>query len=55
MPNGVLREVNDKSALDVSEAERQATFEARWEAGTGALFGLIQRHPHQQSLQRYDG
>ena len=25
MPNGVLREVNDKSALDVSEAERQAT------------------------------
>ena len=39
MPNGVLREVNDKSALDVSEAERQATFEARWEAGTGAFLG----------------
>lgn len=41
MPNGVLREVNDKSALDVSEAERQATFEARWEAGTGAFLGAF--------------
>jgi len=39
MPNGVLREVNDKSALDVSEAERQATYETRWEAGTGAFLG----------------
>jgi cyclohexanone monooxygenase len=41
MPNGVLREVNDKSALDVSEAERQATYEARWEAGTGAFLGAF--------------
>ena len=41
MPNGVLREVNDKSALEVSEEERQATFEARWEAGTGAFLGAF--------------
>jgi len=41
MPNGVLREVNNKSALEVSEAERQATFEARWEVGTGAFLGAF--------------
>ena len=41
MPNGVLREVNNKSALEVSETERQATFEARWEAGTGAFLGAF--------------
>ncbi|MGZ0189681.1 MAG: flavin-containing monooxygenase [Alphaproteobacteria bacterium] len=41
MPNGVLREVNDKSALDVSETERQATYALRWEAGTGAFLGAF--------------
>jgi cyclohexanone monooxygenase len=41
MPNGVLREVNEKSALEVSEAERQSTYEARWEAGTGAFLGAF--------------
>jgi cyclohexanone monooxygenase len=41
MPNGVLREVNDKSALEVSEEERQATYETRWEAGTGAFLGAF--------------
>ena len=41
MPNGVLREVNDKSALEVSEEERQATYEARWQAGTGAFLGAF--------------
>jgi len=41
MPNGVLREVNDKSALEVSEAERQATYEARWAAGTSAFLGAF--------------
>ena len=41
MPNGVLREVNDKSALEVSEEERRATYEARWEAGTGAFLGAF--------------
>ena len=39
MPNGVIREVNDKSALEVSEEERQTTYEMRWEAGTGAFLG----------------
>jgi cyclohexanone monooxygenase len=33
MPNGVLRELNDKSALAVSEEERLATYEARWRMG----------------------
>ena len=41
MPNGVLREVNEKSALDANEEERQATFETRWEAGTGAFLGAF--------------
>lgn len=41
MPNGVLREVNEKSALEVNEEERQATYEARWEAGTGAFLGAF--------------
>ncbi len=40
-PNGMLREVNDKSALDVSEEERQATYEERWAAGTGAFLGAF--------------
>ncbi|HAT36741.1 MAG TPA: cyclohexanone monooxygenase, partial [Rhodospirillaceae bacterium] len=30
---GNLRVRNDKSALEVSDAERQATYEARWQAG----------------------
>ena len=41
MPNGVIREVNDKSALEVSEEERQATYEMRWEQGTGAFLGAF--------------
>jgi cyclohexanone monooxygenase len=32
-PNGVLREFNNKSALSVSEVERQATYETRWKNG----------------------
>jgi cation diffusion facilitator CzcD-associated flavoprotein CzcO len=32
-PNGVLREFNNKSALSVSESERQATYETRWKNG----------------------
>ncbi|MDA0340743.1 MAG: NAD(P)/FAD-dependent oxidoreductase [Proteobacteria bacterium] len=32
-PNGVLRDLNNKSALDVSEAERLETYEARWKIG----------------------
>jgi cyclohexanone monooxygenase len=41
MPNGVLREVNEKSALEVSEQERQSVYEARWQAGTGAFLGAF--------------
>jgi cyclohexanone monooxygenase len=41
MPNGVLREVNEKSALEVSEEERRSTYETRWEAGTGAFLGAF--------------
>ncbi|MCA8926772.1 MAG: NAD(P)/FAD-dependent oxidoreductase [Alphaproteobacteria bacterium] len=40
-PNGVLREVNDQSALAVSEDERQRIYEERWEAGTGAFLGAF--------------
>jgi cyclohexanone monooxygenase len=40
-PNGMLREVNDVSALDVSEAERQRVYEQRWEQGTGAFLGAF--------------
>ena len=37
-PQGNLRHRSDKSALEVSEAERQATYEARWrEGGSGFL------------------
>jgi cyclohexanone monooxygenase len=32
-PNGVLRDLNNKSALEVSEAERLETYEARWKIG----------------------
>ena len=32
-PNGVLREFNNKSAMSVSESERQATYETRWKNG----------------------
>jgi len=39
MPNGVLRELNDKKALEVSEEERLATYEARWEAGGSGFLG----------------
>jgi cyclohexanone monooxygenase len=41
MPNGVLRELNDKSALAVSEEERQATYEARWQAGGSGFLGAF--------------
>ena len=37
----VLREVNDQSALAVSEDERQRIYEERWEAGTGAFLGAF--------------
>jgi cyclohexanone monooxygenase len=39
MPNGVLRELNDKSALAVSEQERLATYEARWKVGGSGFLG----------------
>lgn len=41
MPNGVLRELNDKKALEVSEEERLATYEARWEAGGSGFLGAF--------------
>ena len=41
MPNGVLRELNDKSALAVSEGERQATFEERWRQGGSGFLGAF--------------
>jgi cyclohexanone monooxygenase len=40
-PNGMLREVNDVSALDVSEEERQRIYEQRWKEGTGAFLGAF--------------
>ncbi|MFT5389939.1 MAG: cyclohexanone monooxygenase [Gammaproteobacteria bacterium] len=39
LPNGVLRVFNDKSALEVSEEERLATYEARWLAGGSGFLG----------------
>jgi len=41
MPNGVLRELNDKSALAVSEEERLATYEARWQMGGSGFLGAF--------------
>ena len=41
MPNGVLRELNDKSALAVSDKERLATYEARWQAGGSGFLGAF--------------
>ena len=41
MPNGVLRELNDKSALDVSEEERLATYEERWRMGGSGFLGAF--------------
>ncbi|MGZ0190532.1 MAG: flavin-containing monooxygenase, partial [Alphaproteobacteria bacterium] len=38
-PNGVLREFNNKSALEVSEEERLATYERRWEMGGSGFLG----------------
>ncbi|MEM7749243.1 MAG: NAD(P)/FAD-dependent oxidoreductase, partial [Pseudomonadota bacterium] len=40
-PNGMLREVNDVSALDVSHEERQRVYEQRWKNGTGAFLGAF--------------
>jgi len=40
-PNGVIREMNDQSALEVSEEERQRIYEERWKAGTGAFLGAF--------------
>jgi cyclohexanone monooxygenase len=41
MPNGVLRELNDKSALEVSEQEREATYEERWRIGGSGFLGAF--------------
>jgi cyclohexanone monooxygenase len=41
MPNGVLRELNDKSALEVTEEERQATYEERWRIGGSGFLGAF--------------
>ena len=41
MPNGVLRELNDKSALEASEEERLATYEARWRMGGSGFLGAF--------------
>ncbi len=41
MPNGVLRELNDKSALEVSEEERLATYEERWRLGGSGFLGAF--------------
>ena len=41
LPNGMLREANDVSALEVSEAERQRVYEQRWKEGTGAFLGAF--------------
>ena len=41
MPNGVLRELNNKSALDVSAQERLATYEERWRAGGSGFLGAF--------------
>lgn len=41
MPNGVLRELNNKSALEASEQERLATYEARWQVGGSGFLGAF--------------
>ncbi len=41
MPNGVLRELNDKSALEVTEEERLATYEERWRIGGSGFLGAF--------------
>jgi cyclohexanone monooxygenase len=41
MPNGVLRELNDKSALEVCEEERLATYEERWRMGGSGFLGAF--------------
>ncbi len=41
MPNGVLRELNDKSALAVSGEERLATYEERWRLGGSGFLGAF--------------
>lgn len=41
MPNGVLRELNDKSALEVTEEERLATYEERWRLGGSGFLGAF--------------
>jgi cyclohexanone monooxygenase len=41
MPNGVLRELNDKSALEASEEERLATYEERWRMGGSGFLGAF--------------
>ncbi|MFM9938937.1 MAG: flavin-containing monooxygenase, partial [Hyphomicrobiaceae bacterium] len=40
-PNGMLREANAVSALDVSEEQRQRIYEQRWKEGTGAFLGAF--------------
>ena len=40
-PNGMLREGNAVSALDVSEEERQRIYEQKWKEGTGAFLGAF--------------
>jgi cyclohexanone monooxygenase len=41
MPNGVIRELNNKSALAVSEEERLATYEERWKQGGSGFLGAF--------------
>jgi len=40
-PNGNLREINDKSALEVSEEERQAVYRKRWDIGGAGYLGAF--------------
>lgn len=39
--NGQVRQWNDKSALSVSEQERAAEYEARWQVGGGGFIGAF--------------
>lgn len=41
MPNGVLRELNDQSALEVSEEERNRIYEERWKIGGSGFLGAF--------------
>ncbi len=41
LPNGMLREANDVSALDVSNEEHQRVYEQRWKEGKGAFLGAF--------------